>query len=138
MKTPRLYIKNEKGRYEPYEPPAPDISDSVYRKINGKYEPVGLFQRHDHLTEGVWVVTSDRSFCNGKYIKDRFRLDKVSDLQYPSIAEFGGLRQISEQAIEDFYRIQRERCKQCNAMSNYEAMEYVIQRAVELLKEKQK
>ena len=37
MSKPKLYIKNDKGRYEPYQLPEPDVSDTVYRKINGKY-----------------------------------------------------------------------------------------------------
>lgn len=36
MSKPQLYIKNEKGRYEPYNLPKPEVDNKLYRKINGK------------------------------------------------------------------------------------------------------
>ena len=138
MKKPQLYIKNNKGRYEPYTSPEPDVSDTVYRKINGKYEPVGIFEKHDWLQEGVWVVTSDRSYCNGKYIKDRFRFDKVSDLQYPTIAELGGIRQATDQAINDLSLFVKKRTEDGEGTCLYEKFEFVVHRTIEILMEKQK
>ena len=138
MKKPQLYIKNEKGRYEPYKLPEPDVSNTVYRKINGKYEPVGIFEKHDWLQEGIWVVTSDRSYCNGKYIKDRFRFDKVSDLQYPTIAELGGIRQATDQAINDLSLFVKKRAEDGEGTCLYEKFEFVVHRTIEILMEKQK
>ena len=137
-RQPQLYIKNEKGRYEPYTLPEPDVSDTLYRKINGKYEPVGMLYSRDDLSEGVWVVTSSRSFCNGKYIKDRFRIDKVSDLQYPTIAELGGIRKLTEQAIQDLQSFIRKRVEEGIGTSIYENYEFVAQRTIELIKQKQR
>ena len=56
----KLYIKNEKGRYEEYQIPDIDISETLFRRINGKYVPVSTICTND-LPEGVWIVTRDRS-----------------------------------------------------------------------------
>lgn len=136
MKQPQLYIKNEKGRYEPYKLPEPDVSDTAYRKINGKYEPVGLFHRHDYLSEGVWVVTSDRTFCNGKYLKDKYRIDKVSDLQYPTIAAMGGIESAIEQAWREHDKFKSEALR-TTGYSIYDGYHFVAKRAIEILLEKQ-
>lgn len=56
MKEKRLYTKNEKGRYKEYQIPDMDVSDTLFRRINGKYVPVSLNCIND-LPEGVWVVT---------------------------------------------------------------------------------
>ena len=60
MKKPKLYTKNEKGRYEEYQIPDLDVSDTLFRRINGKYVPVSVNCTND-LPEGVWIVTSGRS-----------------------------------------------------------------------------
>ena len=95
MKQPKLYIKNEKGRYEEYQIPDVDISDTLFRRINGKYVPVSINCAND-LPEGVWVVTrgrSSREIISGKYLKESMMLDKVSDLEeMPNLAELGGWR----------------------------------------------
>lgn len=49
-KIPKLYTKNNKGRYEEYKIPECDTSDTFYQKINGRYEPhvcscMTLYQR---------------------------------------------------------------------------------------------
>ena len=92
MKTPKLYIKNENGRYEEYHIPEMDISETLFRKINGKYVPVAVNCTND-LPEGVWVVTrgqSHREIISGKYLKELMMLDKASDLkEMPNLAELG-------------------------------------------------
>lgn len=138
MSKPKLYIKNDKGRYEPYQLPEPDVSDTVYRKINGKYEPIGIWEKHNWLQEGIWVVTSDHAYCNGKYIKDRFRFDKVSDLQYPTIAELGGIRQATHQAINDLSLFVKKRTEEGLGTSLYENYEFVAQRTIDILMERNK
>ena len=89
----KLYTKNEKGRYEEYQIPDLDVSETLFRRINGKYVPVSLNCIND-LPEGVWVVTrgrSSREMVSGKYLKELMMLDKVSDLkEMPSLAELGG------------------------------------------------
>ena len=92
MKQPKLYIKNEKGRYEEYQIPDVDISETLFRRINGKYVPESTMLTN-YLPEGVWVVTrgqSSREIISGKYLKELLKLDKVSDLkEMPSLAELG-------------------------------------------------
>ena len=72
MKEQQLYVKNDKGRYEPYKEPEPPFDNALYRKYTyGKktyYKPVSMGVEHD-LGEGVWVVTKHtygKSFSNGK------------------------------------------------------------------------
>ena len=95
MKHPKLYTKNEKGRYEEYQIPDLDVSETLFRKINGKYVPVSINCTND-LPEGVWVVTRERSYreiISGKYLKESMMLDKVSDLEeMPNLAELAGWR----------------------------------------------
>ena len=93
MKQPKLYTKNEKGRYEEYQIPDIDVSETLFRRINGKYVPVSTTYSND-LPEGVWVVTrgsSCKEIIYGQYLKELMKLDKASDLkEMPSLAELGG------------------------------------------------
>ena len=95
MKTPKLYTKNKNGRYEEYQIPDLDVSETLFRKINGKYVPVSINCTND-LPEGVWVVTRERSYreiISGKYLKESMMLDKVTDLEeMPNLAELAGWR----------------------------------------------
>ena len=102
MKTPKLYTKNENGRYEEYHVPDLDVSETLYRKINGRYVPESINCTSD-LPEGVWVVTrgqSHREIISGKYLKERMMLDKVSDLkEMPNIAELGSWRKCANYVL---------------------------------------
>ena len=92
MKTPKLYIKNKKGRYEEYHIPEVELSETLYRKINGRYVPESINCTSD-LPEGVWVVTRGRSYwemISGKLLKEQLMLEKASDLkEMPNLAELG-------------------------------------------------
>ena len=102
MKTPKLYIKKENGRYEEYQIPEMDISETLYLKINGRYVPESINCTRD-LPEGVWVVTrgrSHREIISGKYLKELMMLDKVSDLQeMPNLAELGSWRKCANYVL---------------------------------------
>ena len=104
MKQPKLYTKNEKGRYEEYQIPDIDISETLFRRINGKYVPVSTTYDKD-LPEGVWVVTRGRSsieIISGKYLKELMMLDKVSDLkEMPSLAELGGWQKCAKYVLDE-------------------------------------
>lgn len=104
MKQPKLYIKNEKGRYEEYQIPDVDISDTLFRRINGKYVPVSINCAND-LPEGVWVVTrgrSSREIISGKYLQELMMLEKVSDLkEMPSLAELGGWHKCAKYVLDE-------------------------------------
>ena len=92
MKHPKLYTKNEKGRYEEYQIPDMDVSETLFRRVNGRYVPVSILCTND-LPEGVWVVTrgrGSREIIRGKYLKELMMLDKVADLkEMPCLAELG-------------------------------------------------
>ena len=100
----KLYTKNEKGRYEEYQIPDMDISETLFRRINGKYVPVSVWLTND-LPEGVWVVTRGRSSIetiSGKYLKELMMLDKVSDLkEMPSLAELGGWHKCAKYVFDE-------------------------------------
>ena len=104
MKQQKLYTKNEKGRYEEYQIPDLDVSDTLFRRINGKYVPVSTTYDKD-LPEGVWVVTrgsSCREIIRGQYLKEIMKLDKASDLkEMPSLAELGGWQKCAQWALDE-------------------------------------
>ena len=103
MKQPKLYTKNEKGRYEEYQIPDVDVSETLFRRINGKYVPVSILCTND-IPEGVWVVTrgrSGREIINGKYLQELMMIEKASDLkEMPSLAELGGMRNCANYVLD--------------------------------------
>lgn len=105
MKPKKLYTKNEKGRYEEYQIPDMDMSDTLFRRINGKYVPVSIYCYGDNLPEGVWVVSrgpSSREIISGQYLKEMMRLDKVSDLtEMPSLAELGSWQKCAKYVLNE-------------------------------------
>ena len=104
MKQLKLYTKNEKGRYEEYQIPDIDISNTLFRRINGKYVPVSISCTID-IPEGVWVVTRERShreMISGKYLRELLMLEKASDLkEMPSLAELGGWQKCAQWALDE-------------------------------------
>ena len=104
MKQPKLYTKNEKGRYEEYQIPDVDISDTLFRRINGKYVPVSINCTND-LPEGVWVVTrgsSSREIISGKYLQELMMLEKAADLkEMPSLAELGDWQKCAKYVLNE-------------------------------------
>ena len=104
MKQPKLYTKNEKGRYVEYQIPDIDVSETLFRRINGKYVPVSTTYAND-LPEGVWVVTrgsSCREIIRGQYLKEIMKLDKASDLkEMPSLAELGGWQKCAQWVFDE-------------------------------------
>lgn len=104
MKYPKLYTKNEKGRYEEYQIPDMDVSETLFRRVNGRYVPESILCTND-LPEGVWVVTrgrSSREIISGQYLKELMMLDKVSDLkEMPSFAELGCMRKCANYVLAE-------------------------------------
>lgn len=102
MEKPNLYIKNSKGKYEPYQEPEPPYDNALYRKVKRgskvSYEPVSMLQTND-LTEGVWVVTKHiygKSLSSGMYLRDCFMCQKASDIQDVSLAKLGGMDKLAD------------------------------------------
>lgn len=106
-KLPKLYTKNDKGQYEEYQIPEMDVSDTLYRKINGKYVPTSVCCVND-LPEGIWVVTRETSYkeyLSGQYLKERMQLDKVSDIKdMPNLAELGGWKKCADWVINEMHK----------------------------------
>ena len=104
----KLYTKNEKGRYEEYQIPDIDVSETLFSRINGKYVPVSITYTKD-LPEGVWVVTrgsSCREIISGKYLKELMKLEKASDLkEMPSLAELGGWQKCAQWVFDEIGNI---------------------------------
>ena len=100
----QLYIKNSKGRYEPYRPPEVEVDHKLYRKINGRYYAWEMDLRNEHLPEGIWVITRHKSctsFTRGSYLREQFRLDKASDIKEVDLATLGGLEKITRRILEE-------------------------------------
>ncbi len=98
MEKQKLYIKNEKGRYEEYREPVQEYDNKLYRKVGKKYEPCSILMTND-LEEGVWVVTKHKygkSYANGKYLYEKFLCLKASDIQDVSLAKLGGMEKLAD------------------------------------------
>lgn len=102
MSKPKLYIKKDKGRYEPYVEPEPPFNNVLYRKYTyGKktyYTPISMCIGKD-LDEGVWVVvkhTYGKSYSTGRYLRDMFMCEKASDIQEVSLAKLGGMDKLAD------------------------------------------
>ena len=100
----KLYTKNDKGRYEEYQIPDLDVSDTLFRRINGKYVPVSINCTND-LPEGVWVVTrglSSREIISGKYLQELMMLEKAADLkEMPNLAELGDWQKCAKYVLNE-------------------------------------
>ena len=129
----KLYTKNEKGRYEEYQIPDLDVSETLFRRINGKYVPVSLNCTND-LPEGVWVVTrgrSSREIISGKYLKELMMLDKVADIkELPNLAELGGWQKCAKYVLEEIGDI--------SAMSKIEIVNAIVGKVFEYSKRAEK
>lgn len=129
MKAPKLYTKNKKGRYEEYQIPDLDVSETLFRRINGKYVPVSISYIND-LPEGVWVVTrgrSSREFISGKYLKEVMMLEKASDLkEMPSLAELGGWQKCAKYVLNEIGDI--------STMTKYDIVNAIVGKVFEYSK----
>lgn len=128
----KLYIKNEKGRYEEYQIPDIDISETFFRRVNGRYVPVSVNCTND-LPEGVWIVTRGRScreVLSGQYLKELLKLDKVSDLkEMPSLSELGDWQKCAKYVLNEIGDIY--------AMSKYEIVFAVVGKVFEYSKKRE-
>lgn len=129
MKYPKLYTKNEKGRYEEYQVPDMDMSETLFRRINGRYVPVSVNCNND-LPEGVWIVTRGRSrreVISGQYLKELMMLDRVSDLkEMPNLDELGDWQKCANYVLNEIGDIY--------SMSKYEIVFAVVGKVFEYSK----
>ena len=114
MQKQKLYIKNEKGRYEEYKPELKtDDSDLLFRKVGNKYIPSERYYSHDSLSEGVWVVLSNLSYCrkriaSGGYLKELFQIHKVSGIEEPTLAQLGGLSKCADYVMKEWSKYYKD------------------------------
>ena len=129
MKIPKLYIKNKNGRYEEYHIPDLDVSETLFRKINGKYVPESINCTSD-IPEGVWVVTRGRSYwemISGKLLKEQLMLEKASDLkEMPSLAELGSWQKCANYVLRTIGDI--------STMSKYDIVYAIVGKVYEYSK----
>ena len=129
MKIPKLYIKNENGRYEEYHIPEVELSETLYRKINGRYVPESINCTND-IPEGVWVVTRELShweMISGKYLKEQLGLEKASDLkEMPNLAELGSWQKCANYVLRTIGDI--------STMSKYDIVYAIVGKVFEYSK----
>ena len=123
-KIPKLYTKNSKGRYEEYKIPEHDISNTLYGKVNGRYEPVCMRICHE-LEEGVWVVTRESSaieHIRGTYLRECFHLDKAADIERFPLSKIGHIKKVAERIIDEL----RLGNTDTRVMTNHELVNLVV------------
>lgn len=137
-KKPKLYIKNEKGRYEEYKPVLKtDYSDMLFRKVGNKYIPCERVCFHDTLSEGVWVVLSNLSYCSkqiasGDYLKELFQIHKVSGIEEPTIAQLGGLEKCYDYVSREWNKYYQDYMLGHEwKPSNHDAIHFIIGKVFE-------
>lgn len=143
-KKPKLYIKNEKGRYEEYKPVLKtDYSDMLFRKVGNKYIPCERVCFHDTLSEGVWVVLSNLSFAchqiaSGDYLKELFQIHKVSGIEEPTMAQLGGLEKCFDYVYHEWCKYYED-YKLGHELNpnNHDAIHFIIGKVFEYCKMKE-
>ena len=113
-KKQQLYIKNDKGRYEPYEPPKVNVSDNLYVKVGRKYVPYGRRLNEDYLTDGVYVVRYDkqcgmRSISSVGYLEECYRIDKVSNNYRITTEQMASLEDYSDYVLKELQKLRSEK-----------------------------
>jgi len=132
MKTPKLYVKNEKGRYVEYVEPIQEYDNKLYRKIGNKYEPCSMLMTND-LPEGVWVVVKhygSKSITNGKYMLEKYMCLKASDIQDVSLAKLGGMERLAHHLSQHWDEIPQN-------VSTYDLCRHIVGTLFNYEKEKE-
>lgn len=130
-KKQQLYIKNNKGRYEPYEPPKVNVADTLFLKVGNRYIPYGTKLNTDYLTDGVYVVRSDkqggmRSFASVGYLEECYRIDKVSRNHRITTEQLASLEDYSDFALEELRKLKIERLDRSYGLSTAEEVACII------------
>lgn len=107
----KLYVKNEKGRYEEYREPVHEHDNKLYRKEGNKYVPCSMLMTDD-LPEGVWVVTkhySHLSISSGRYVLDNFMCYKAGDIQDVSLSKLGGMKKLVDYLFDNWDKLPKDK-----------------------------
>lgn len=131
MKKQQLYIKNDKGRYVPYEPPKVNVSETLFLKVGNKYVPYGRRLNEDYLTDGVYVVRSDKSggirgFATQGYLEECYRIDKLSKNYRITTEQLASLEDYSDYSWKELQKLRSERHADGYGISSAEEIACVI------------
>lgn len=131
MKKQQLYIKNAKGRYEPYEPPKVNVSETLFLKVGNKYVAYGRRLNEDYLTDGVYVVRSDKSggirgIASVGYLEECYRIDKVSNNYRITAEQLASLEDYSDFALKELRKLKTEKAETGFGISTAEEVACVI------------
>lgn len=130
-KKPQLYIKNEKGRYEPYKPKELG-ENNVYRKIGNKYIPFAVVKKdEDWLQGGVFVVRSDkrygtRSIADSEYLQECFRVDRIGNNYRILADQLASLEDYADFCASELRKHEDERRKSGIGISRAEKIECIV------------
>lgn len=115
MEKPKLYIKNDRGRYVEYKEPQSPFDNVLYRKVKyGKkveYHPTSMCLTKD-LGEGVWVVTKHiygKSYSTGKCLRDMFLCEKCSDILETPLSKLGGMDKLADYLSHNWDKLPKDR-----------------------------
>ena len=131
MKKPQLYIKNDKGRYEPYVEEKKEDYNTLYTKRGNKYEPFALRFNDDYLTDGVYVVRrhfrgSARSLANAEHLSDVFCLEQVSKNYRITTDQMASLEDYTDFCIEQLRKSQAKAAANNFGMSEWDKVQNII------------
>lgn len=133
MEKPKLYVKNDKGRYVPYQEPIQEYDNKLYRKVGKRYEPCSMCLTND-LGEGVWVVVKhkgSKSITSGKYMLENYMCLKASDIQEVSLAKLGGMERFAHHLSQHWNELPKN-------VSQYELCRAIVGILLEYEKERYK
>lgn len=109
---PKLYIKNDKGRYEEYrEPERPERDNALYQRIGKRYVPVQMHIECHSWQEGVFCVTKcgsslqPDSWTSAEYLQEIFKLYRCGDIENVSIARLGGMQKLADHLMRHWGEI---------------------------------
>lgn len=128
-KKQQLYIKNDKGRYEPYEPPKMNVADTLFLKVGNKYVPYGIRLNEDYLSDGVYVVRCDkrmRGIASVGYLEECYRIDKVSNNYRITTEQMASLEDYSAYVWKELQKLRSERHSSGYGISNAEEIACII------------
>ena len=134
-KIPKLYVKNDKGGYEPFHLDN-DVSDTVFMRRNGKYLAIGRRNEDASLSEGAWIVygrPSCRSIINDTYAHELFNRYKVADLPDIPLIECASLSKLTDEIC---HNLQQQSDNHLLNMSVHELITAVVGELYRLTKAK--
>ena len=131
MKKPQLYVKNAKGRYEPYVEEKRTDENTIYIKRNNRFEPVSLRLNDDCIGEGVYVVRrringASYSMAHCDYISDVFCLEKVSNNYRITTEQVASLEDYAEFCIQELQKFEKRRAEEHIGTSPYERVQNIV------------